>query len=127
MVPFRLLSLAALVSFCGLSTASSAQAAEKAAFVVENPTAEVIKYQVVAGATTSGRATPSTPASSRHHSHTLDEDGFSPIPYLRFDCIADDDEVTYRTYRMETYGVFNPWNGKAYVFRYSGRFLDLYK
>ena len=62
MVPFRLLSLAALVSFCGLATASSAQAAEKAAFVVDNPTGEVIKYQVVAGATTSGRATPSTPA-----------------------------------------------------------------
>jgi hypothetical protein len=123
---FRTLALAVLVSFGGLASATTAQAGEYAAFVVHNPTDQVIHYQVKWG---DGSWKPFTlrAGEEAYHAYPWDEDGYAPFPYIRFDWIAGDGEVTYRTYRVGVYDVNNRWSGKKYTLRYSGRYLDLYE
>jgi hypothetical protein len=59
-------------------------------------------------------------------SYPLDADGCTPVPTVRFDCILNDNAVTFQNYRVNTFATFGCYGGKPYVFRSHGNFLDLY-
>jgi hypothetical protein len=105
-----------------------ARAGSYGAFVVRNPSRVTIHYQVKWG-DGEWQSYRVAPGYRQYHAYPLDEDGRAPAPYVRFDCICGDDDVTYKTYHMNFYAVDDAWEGKAYVFRHSpgGKFLDLYQ
>src|SRR5205823_2021790 len=93
-------------------------------FVIRNPNNSTIHYEVKWG---NGPWQSHTMYAyqKKAHSHPLDAWGRAPVPEVRFDYITGDPYVTYKTYRMEFYAVWDVWAGKSYVFRYSPPFVDL--
>ena len=67
---------------------------------------------------------------SRWHAYPLDNFGLAPKPYVRFDYILNDDQVTWKSYNMKFYSSKNldADSGKPYFFRVSrdGSILDLF-
>ncbi len=117
----------ATAAFSG--TANSVQASEHlGAFKLENPSNVPIHYQYRWGSSSEWQSDCVWPGKARCHYIELDENGRAPRPEVRFDCIAGDGEVTFRTYAVDFYCTSYACGGKAYVFTYSdyGRYLDLF-
>lgn len=119
------LALAPLAA--ALAAAATADAGDEGAFVLHNPSSTTIKYQIKWGGGPWKSYTVS-PNSRRAHSHDLDRFGLVPTPRVRFDNIGGDGRVTFKTYNMKTYEVFNMFSGKPYTFRWSrdGREVALF-
>src|SRR5579884_871155 len=75
------------------------RASEYGAFVIRNPAYVTIHYQVKWG-NGEWRTYSLAPGHRGYHAYPLDEYGRAPISYVRFDYIAGDYDVTYKTYRM---------------------------
>ncbi len=110
-----------------VATAQQAKAAGcYGAFVIENPTPNTIHYQVKWG-DGEWKSYSVLPGYTYRHWMLLDENGCVPTPQIRFDYICGDDDVTFKTYKLDVYATDYPEDGKPYYFRYSGsgRYLDL--
>ncbi len=62
------------------------------------------------------------------HRHAVNDYGRVPAPSIRFDYIGGDGKTTYRTYRLDVYGIDCPTqHGKRYAFTVSkcGCYYDL--
>jgi hypothetical protein len=109
------------------ATAAPAKATEYGAIRIENPTNIDVHYQFKWGnGEWKSYTVPS--GSSMLHYHPLDSRRCTPSPYIRFDYILGDGQVTFKTYHLETYAAFDPEQGKPYAFSISddGVLLDLY-
>ena len=121
-----------LVMAAGLAVAmmggmvSQGQAAQ-VSLVLRNPTSETIHYQFKWGSDGTWKNYTLEPGIKRAHYFDFDEDEVAPAPYVRFDCIANDADITYKTYHLTSWEVRNSFNGKPYIFQWDGRLLDLYK
>lgn len=127
----RTLTTAALV-FCGMLTAmgqSTAQAGDWAMITIRNPTTETIHYQFRWGETAWDDVA-IAPGTYVNHYIELDDYGFAPIPFVRFDCIGGDDAITEAQYELDFFesDYTGEFAGKRYTFEYTGRMiLDLYE
>jgi hypothetical protein len=111
-----------------LATSQQARADDcYGSFVVRNPSNVAIHYQVKWG-DGDWKSYCVQSGWSKYHYYPLDENGCVPTPRIRFDYIAGDNDVTYKTYKLDVYATHCPDRGKKHVFRYSrcGCFLDLY-
>jgi hypothetical protein len=127
----RLTKALAAVAVVWLGAGGAAEAADDAAysaFTVRNTSRVAIPYQVRWGADGEWRSFTLAPGGERTHFCRLDEDGLAPAAFIRFDCIAGDDDITWRTLRLACYAVRRGERGKNYAFRYAnnGRYLSLY-
>jgi hypothetical protein len=123
----RTMGMALGLAVALFTTSQQAQAGGYGSFVLRNPNRVTIYYQVKWG--NGDWQSYSVPAGySKYHYYPLDENGHVPSPQVRFDYIAGDSEVTYKTYSVGVYATYYPERGKKYVFRYSasGYYLDLY-
>lgn len=98
------------------------------AYKLENSSNVPIYYQYKWGESSEWQTGCVHPGQAMCHTIPLDEDGRASIPYVRFDCVAGDDDVTYRTYELDFYSTCYTCGGKPYVFSYSacGHYLNLY-
>ena len=109
----------------------------KGAFSIENNTGTTIHYQYRWGNKHEWKRMALASGAIEIHSYPLGEDphGKVPTPYVRFDRIGGDNNVTFKEYRMGFYAIgyagFGPNKNrtqpKRYAFRYTanGRDLDL--
>lgn len=123
---------AAAVVFCAMLTAmgqSSAQAGDWAMITIRNPNDVTLNYQFRWG-DTGWDDVAIGPGKYVNHYIELDEFGFAPIPYVRFDCIGGDDDFTAAEYELDFFesDYTGEFAGKRYTFEYTGRMLlDLYE
>jgi hypothetical protein len=99
--------LVGLVALVGVLSPASARAetlaSEYAIFTIRNPRNVVVHYQIRWGENGNWE-NHSIPANhSRWHSFRLYEDGTAPRPYIRFDFILGDGQVTFKNYQLRTY------------------------
>jgi hypothetical protein len=118
------LAIAALVS---LTAAGSAHANGKAVVTIDNPTPNVVKYQFKWGDNAEWQTYELQPGQARTHWHTLSELDLAPRPFVRFDSILNDDDVTFKTYHLDFFDSYGTGynDGKIYKFITNGRVLDL--
>jgi len=107
------------------------------AYSIENNTGTTIHYQYRWGDTHEWKRMTLASGAVETHSYPLGEDPHMrvPTPYVRFDRIGGDNNVTFKEYKMEFYAIGyagygpkkNQTQPKRYVFRYAanGRDLDL--
>jgi hypothetical protein len=107
--------------------ASAAQAQEYGAFQIRNDSNSTIYYQVRWGENGTWMDASVAPGATMSHWYPLDASGRAPAPYIRFDWIGGDADVTYKNYHLDFYATYDVYNGKPYVFRYwdDGVHLDL--
>jgi hypothetical protein len=111
---------------------AKAQAAdtEYGIFTLKNPTNDAVHYQVRWGEEGEWESFTVQPGFSRWHGHPLDAFGLAPKPYVRFDYILNDGDVTWKTYNMKFYSSYRlkADAGKPYYFRVSrdGSILDMF-
>ena len=107
------------------------------AFSISNDTGALIHYQMRWGNRANWKRIELPTGRLETHRYPLGSDaaGRAPIPFVRFDDVADDHRVTFREYRMEFHAVgyagygpkVNRTEPKRYHFEYSAdrRHLDL--
>ena len=99
-------------------------------FTIKNPTNDPVNYQVKWGDNGTWESFKLEAGASRWHAYALDNFGLAPKPYVRFDYILNDDQVTFKTYNMKFYSstATTAESGKPYFFRVSrdGTLLDLF-
>src|SRR3954468_15026776 len=76
-------------------------------FVISNPSNVAIHYQVRWG-NGDWQTVCIYPGEVRWHYYEIDENGQVPTPSVRFDCIAGDEDITYRVYNVDVYQTCYP-------------------
>lgn len=101
-------SLALLAAVAGLALAGGTTAA----VVIHNPTGNTIRYQLKTG--DGDWQSKSLPPHTKvaHHLLLTGHDS-PPTYYVRFDWIAGDGQVTYKSYKLTPYTVSDSRNGRA--------------
>jgi hypothetical protein len=98
---------------------------------VYNPTGGTIYYQFRWGNEADWKNFSVPPGSSKvhYHEYAYPNQNSSPTPQIRFDYIAGDDDVNYKTYNLTANAApcIETWASKRYIFRYfsCGQYLDL--
>jgi hypothetical protein len=123
----RILAPACLALFAltaGLTSASTASAANYGSFVLHNTSSVAINYTVVWG---DGDVESFTiqPGTQTAHFVALDVFGEMPSPTVVFDSNGRGSLITMQSYDLSAYAVNDPMNGKDYSFVYSASGLDL--
>jgi hypothetical protein len=112
------------------ATAADNTNTEYGIFTLKNPTNDAIHYQVKWGENGTWESFTVDAGMSRWHAHPLDNFGLAPKPYVRFDYILNDDQVTWKSYYMKFFSSYNTnaESGKQYFFRVSrdGTLLDMF-
>lgn len=108
-----------------LFAAGSAQAQQKAAIVIYNPTDVPLIYEVKWNGDWQRFTVP--PKKESAHWINLIGDERLANPLVRFDYICGDDDVTYKEYSLDFYRVDDAFRGRTYFFQFdsTGRILDL--
>lgn len=117
---------ALFVAVAILASAGAAQAQQKAAFVIYNPTENTLHYEVKFGPGDFKKYQVPPRQEMAHWINLIG--GERPAPaVVRFDYICGDPDVTYKDYTIDYYVVDDAFRGRTYFFRYdsTGRFLDL--
>jgi hypothetical protein len=122
-----LLGLAAGWLLC----ASAATAGDHGIFTIQNPTKRPIHYQMKWGDNARWQTYTLQPGASRWHAYPLDCHACAPSPYVRFDYILGDDDVTWKSYIVEFFASssLDAPSGKPYHFEVvkNGRELELFE
>jgi hypothetical protein len=133
MKTIKTLVVLAVLAGCMTVTAKATAAdnsTEYGIFTVKNPTNDPVNYQVKWGENGTWESFKLDAGMSRWHAYPLDNFGLAPKPYVRFDYILNDDQVTWKSYNMKFYSStnLNADSGKPYFFRVSrdGSILDLF-
>jgi hypothetical protein len=117
----------AIAALIGLTATATARANGLAMITIDNPTPNTVHYQFKWGDNGDWVSYDLAPHTYRNHWHTLNDVDRAPAPFVRFDCILNDGEVTYQTYHLEFHATYNTGynQGKVYVFKLNYPFLDL--